>query len=410
MNTAAPYIPFSLWLLAAACLILLLLIIFGYHLYQRSRMVAMLGDSASLGALAAKKDALEADVSTLRQWMMDQKSERLKLEAERHDQELLRSELAHLKRTMADRKKEEETLTAANAEADVMLGRRKTALSRLDAEIASLEQQRQELGPLEKYVQELRLEIDNGKIRLAHMAEQELKVDVLQHQAQLLEDELDELRKTLAPMRLEKQKLRQFIDQARHAATVKNEQILEQRQHHATLLRTIDELEARKRALVPEIDHLQIERDARASALASFEEQSMRRREELETGHAATLATLEEQKQQVQENLANERALLADQLAALRQDHRDEIARLNGEKTALQMELANLADKRREFETDLTMLAARRALWEQEMGKIKPRTGSKFSRKTHAKVQAHPGTSRRLQKRANHPVQIFSKG
>lgn len=370
MSDAVPYLPFSLWLIASACLLLLLIVIFGYHLYQRSRIRALVGDSASVGALAARKEALEADVRALRQWLAEQQTERLKMEAERHSQEMCRADLARMNRILEDRRREGEALSQRVAEIDLMLARRKNALTHLDAEITSLEQQRRDLGPLEKYTQELRLEIDSGKIRLAQMAEQELRAEALQHKAQQLEDEIEEMRKTLEPMRHEKQKLRQFIEQARHAATVKNEQLLEQKQALRGLQRARDELLLARQTLQPEIERLQAEHTAKSADLAMLEDNLRQERQEKEASHARAIASLEKA-------LQSRREEAADAVAEMRQ----ELQHVKGE-------LAALLEQKRGLEGELMAMAARKALWESELAATRPKPARRQRPVAHARAAA----------------------
>lgn len=306
-----PFLPAALWLIASGCMILLMLVIFGYHVYQRGRLRALARDSASMAELAAHKDSLAAEVAEMRQWLAAHRGERLKLEAERHQQELARADMARLEETIAEKKREGQAIMTRMADLDLAFARRRQFHARLEGEIRALEAQREELEPMEKYVQELRLELDQGKMRLAQLAQEEVRAQSLQVQAQLLKREIAELRQALAPLREEREKLRHFVDQARHASAVKNEQLLEQKremrayeQQNAELAQknaelTVAAADAQKRrgelaATLAELDEAVAARQRKGEDLrqAVFAEQTqldilMQRREEKETEVAA---------------------------------------------------------------------------------------------------------------------------
>lgn len=242
-----PVLPGVLWLGAAALLLLLLLVIFGYHLYQRSRLTAIVGDHATAGELAAKKEQLEADVIALRATLLAQKDELQKLEAERHSQELMRVDLAQLERKLEERKRESASSLKHAAELDLLVARKRNLLSRLEAEIKTLEERRKSLESVRQEMNNLEAGLEQGKIRLGIMAEQEIRCAAMKRQADNLADEQEALRVELGPLREEKQKLHQFIMQARQAAAVKNEQILEQNAHMRQLELAVADLETQLR-------------------------------------------------------------------------------------------------------------------------------------------------------------------
>lgn len=263
MTEFAPYLPAGLWVAASSCLVLLLLIVFGYHLYQRSRMKALAADSLTVGQLAARRDALAAEAAQLRQWLQEQKPEALKMEAERHQQELCRVDLAMLQKEIDEKRQQRDRLTRQIAELDMQVVRRRQIHTRLEAEIRMLEEQREELAPMEKYAGELRMELEKGKLRLGQMAQEEVRTQALQTRAQVLRQEIGELTAELEPLRQEQIRLRQFIDQARHAVAVKNEQLLEQKrqlkqigQGNADMARRTNHLEAAARTAQERYDGL----------------------------------------------------------------------------------------------------------------------------------------------------------
>lgn len=324
-----PYLSSALWFGAAACLILLLLVIFGYHLYQRSRFKAITTDGASVARLAARKEALQADVAELRDWLASHKAEQQKLEAERHKQELARVDLAQLEQQLVVKRNETQHMLARVAELDIVLEKRRQFHARLDAEIKSLEEQRQELAPMEKYAQDLRLELDQGRVRLAQIAQEEIRAQSLQTQAQVLRQELRELAQEIGPLREERAKLRQFIEQARQATAVKNEQLQDQKQQIRSLETRISTLELQKNSL----------ESTAATARSQCDEIQARlndlNQERLSLEKQAAECRLAAQSEQVQLEMLLQR----------REEHSSDVAALSARKALLERELELLREK-----------------------------------------------------------------
>lgn len=266
-----PFLPTALWFLAAGCLVLLMFVIFGYHLYQRSRIRALTEDTGNIATLAARKESLEAEVKELRAWLGSQRAEKEKLEAERHQQELARVELAQLEKRLEDKRNESTALVARVADLDIGFEKRRQLHARLDAEIRSLEEQRSELVPMEKYAQELRLELDQGRARLAQMAQEEIRTQSLQTQTEILRREITGLKEELEPLREEKLRLHQYIEQARHSAAVKNEQLLEQKKEQRVLETTNADLAKKHETLEAEVAKMNEAKEAAIAELANLE-------------------------------------------------------------------------------------------------------------------------------------------
>lgn len=317
-----PFLPAALWVIAAGCLILLIIVVFGYHIYQRGRLRALAGDAASIASLVARKETLEADVAEMRQWLSSHKSERLKLEAERRQQELARAEMARLEKRIAERKEEGQAIMTRMAELDIACARRRQFQTKLEAEIRSLEAQREELAPMERYVQELRVEVDQGKMRLAQLAQEEIRAQALQTQAQMLKREIAELRDSLAPLREEREKLRQFVEQARHASAVKNEQLLDQRRKMRSYEQQNAELAKKNGELAADVEDILKRHEEAVSALAEMKNNLAARQREGEDLRNAVFAeqTRLEILMQRREEKETEVAALASRKAAMEQD------------------------------------------------------------------------------------------
>lgn len=329
-----PVLPGILWILAAGFLVLLLLVVFGYHVYQRSRFQALAAEAGDMNRLYAHKERLEAEANETRALLASQKAELLQLEADRHKQELLRADLAHLELILERMKKDRESSLKASTDLDLQLVKKRNLLSRLEAEVKSLEDYRAELGPLDRSVQELRLELEQGKIKAALLAEQELKTATLQQEAYSLERKIEEISMQLTPLQGEKERLHQYIQQARHAATVKNERILEQNKEIRNLENGIAELRRETAELEPLTANL---RDEYEATTKEFTEQKSQ--------HEAAIAALGAQERELKaciSNLREEAATVRNQLERLAESKESlggELERLAARKAALELAL-----------------------------------------------------------------------
>lgn len=159
-----PFLPVGLWLLATAFSILIVLIIFGIHIYQTQRFKQAGIVFRNLAAeLVSRKEQLQIDVTELRNWITNQKDEIARLMSEREEQERLRGELARLQHECAT---EEDRLIEFRKEAGELENQRyilTQAVDKLSVEIEELKLQRQELEDLQGQIIGARAELDIAK-------------------------------------------------------------------------------------------------------------------------------------------------------------------------------------------------------------------------------------------------------
>ncbi len=99
-------IPSFLWVLASATVIVIMLLSVSFSLFFRKRLQAMNPLNKNIGDLVNRKQLLEADIDTIKEWIADKNVELEKLKAEREEQELIRAELQRLEQETS--KKEED--------------------------------------------------------------------------------------------------------------------------------------------------------------------------------------------------------------------------------------------------------------------------------------------------------------
>lgn len=333
-----PVFPAVLWLIAACFLICLLLVIFGYHLYQRSRLAALAQDASGVASLAARKERLEAEIAEGRDRLAAQRKELERLDGDRRNQELLRADLANIERAIENRKREGESGLKFAADLDARIVRKRHLLARLEAEIKSLEETRKELEPLEKSAQELRFEIEQGKIRTALLAEQELKTATLQQEAYSLERRLEDLRIQIDPLQQEKDRLRQYIQQARHAASIKNEQILEQNAQLRNLEESVADLKKEHEDRAGKLEALKKE-EAEAEI---YLEDLNKRHDDLMERKRADLDSMQARIDGLVEKVDAEQQELR-MMQARNEDERLAYERMEARRAALEIEIAKMA-------------------------------------------------------------------
>lgn len=351
-----PLMPGMVWILACGIAILLLFIIFGYHMYERNRLKAMLGDSQSIGELAARKETLAQELQELKNSVALQKGELLKLEADRRQQELFRVELGNLQTRLAEKTREHNLALETFATLEAQVAKGKQTLGRLNGEIKALEQQKLEFEPMERSLQDMRIELDKGNVRLAQLAEQELKVGALMHQARGLAREIEDLTHTLEPMRHEKNRLRMFVDQARQAAAVKNEQLMEQKQQLKTLERHKSNLAAQIGELEQNLESLQHRHKEKSEALRELEQACDQQAEKNDAARETLLAELEEMRRQKQS-----------MWESVNEENQKRLSVLLSQIQTAQSQLEHLRMRRNECVAEIAALSGRAEVMKREM-------------------------------------------
>jgi len=160
---SVPFLPAGLWLLATASSILIVLIIFGMHIYQRRRFERALIDSRGVAELATRKEQLQADVTELRTWISSQTAELARLTTEREEQERLRGELSRLQNECAT---EDQRLSEFRKEAGALENQRyilTQAVDKLTADVENLKSQSQTLEDLQSQITGAQAELEAAK-------------------------------------------------------------------------------------------------------------------------------------------------------------------------------------------------------------------------------------------------------
>ena len=98
MDILIPFVPTSAWLFATAISIAILLIVLMLYLFNYRRISQITDLGGSVADLVAKKELIESDYEAIRNHIIVQKEELLRIDGERKEQETLRLELDKLTR------------------------------------------------------------------------------------------------------------------------------------------------------------------------------------------------------------------------------------------------------------------------------------------------------------------------
>ncbi len=189
-----PFLPAGVWLLAMALMLLLIFVLFGYHIYQRSRMKAMQVDAADVATLASRKQTLQADVDALRQWMVDQKVELERIKIEREEQEHLRADLNNLEQKCAAKEQENQSLRNEVGELENRRHLLGLSMEKLKKEIGDLEGKREEAQQLNKQLNVIQQQVEEAQKTAQKIGELEAKLTGLNIEKTSLDDKLNKLK------------------------------------------------------------------------------------------------------------------------------------------------------------------------------------------------------------------------
>ncbi len=260
-------LPVGLWLIASALLIVIVLAVFGYHLYQRRRMVDLGVDGANFAALASQRELLQADVDALRTWIEEQKNELTELAKEREEQQIVRASLVQIEQDLAAKRQELNDMTSGLlekvAQIELQLKEKQLQFDFLNKEISDLKLQKGELQNLGQEIERLKnerilIDTELAKLRQEASLERELlaklrsEVNTLHTEKINLVSEIKELEdkaEKIQPLKEKFEKVKDTIAELVQEKLIKQEMLL-------TLEHSITSLKAQEESLKREIEKL----------------------------------------------------------------------------------------------------------------------------------------------------------
>lgn len=304
-GVSTPYLPVSLWILAGAMTILILLAAFGFYIFWRRWAADLTETGEGVASLAARKQILEKDVEALREWIEVRKAELERLVAEREEQERLRAVLADLENQCAVKNQENQGLRNEVGELENQRHQLAQTLEKIQNEIGDLEKKRAEAQSLDSQLVELRSHLEEARQTIRNLAELEVKLNHLSNEKASLERTIEELRGNAESARNETTRLKRETGEARIEAEQISRELREARREKAELAVIIDTLRQEQRALENSAERFEQKiEDLRASSNSAQEEAerhkqlAQRAKDEVERT-ARELATSQKERQRV---------------------------------------------------------------------------------------------------------------
>jgi hypothetical protein len=328
-GVSIPYLPVSLWILAGAMTILILLAAFGFYIYWRRWAADLTETGEGVASLAARKQILEKDVEALREWIEVRKAELERLVAEREEQERLRAVLADLEHQCAVKNQENQDLRNEVGELENQRHQVTQALEKMQREIGDLELKRAEAQSLDSQLAELRSRLEEARQTIRNLAELEVKLNSLSNEKVSLERAIEELRAIAESARAETNRLNRDAGEARIEAEKIKRELGEARREKAELAVIIDTLHQEQRALEHSAERFE-------QKIEDFKASSKNAQGEAERHSQLARKAMDEAERAGRELAASQKE---------RQRVAMEVSELNARKAVLQQEVLRLEGK-----------------------------------------------------------------
>ena len=156
----------GLWILATALSVLVLIVVFGFYIYQKRRFEAGIKDFEGVVSLAAQKDLLQAGKDELTEWIQNQKAEVERLTGEREEQERLRADLQRLEQECAVKDEGNQALRNEVGELENQRHVLSQALERLKKEIEDAKEQQKDAQTIGEDVTKIEGQLKRLHIKL----------------------------------------------------------------------------------------------------------------------------------------------------------------------------------------------------------------------------------------------------
>ncbi len=277
-----PFLPSSLWILAGAMTILILLVTFGLYVYWRRWAIDLTETGSDVASLKAKRLSLERDVEALREWITTSKSELERLGAEREDQERLRAVLANLEQQIAIKNQENQTLRNEVGELENQRHHLTQTLDRIQREIGDLEAKRAEKEAMESLLAQLRPQLEEARKTVQNLAAMRAMQNVLAGEKEALERAIESLRSATESARTDADRLRNDAAQARIQFEQIERELNGARKERAELDVIIDTLRQERQALENSVERLEDKLDPLKQEIEDLNESAREAQKEAE--------------------------------------------------------------------------------------------------------------------------------
>ena len=179
----AAYIGPSLWIFSTGISLIILFLLAAIYFWYKARLRAIIGDGKDVADLAQRKELLQSEIERCDEWIKTSREELLRLDAERKQQEELRTELANLQGQVAQNQQKTDDLSResqAIQSAVIALTQDKDALVKekdsLQGQIQQLktdvERDTKESARVSEALQKVKEELDQNTLRQKEAREQ----------------------------------------------------------------------------------------------------------------------------------------------------------------------------------------------------------------------------------------------
>jgi len=226
-------LPTTLWIIAAATSIMIVLLAVLMHLFYRKRMEAMEPLNVDVGDLINQKQQLEADIDAIKDWIANQKDELLRLEAERKEQEIIRAEIQRLEQEATqkdeDNKKLRDEVGSLENQRHMLvqsmekMGQEKSSIKKDIGEFGKeAKESRKALKEIDKELEKFRKEEDRLK---AAIDQAKGKIDELETDKNSLESQIKTKKESIKDLGKERDELKKDIEQKQHDKENREEEL-----------------------------------------------------------------------------------------------------------------------------------------------------------------------------------------
>jgi len=283
-GVSVPYLPTSLWILAGAMIILVLLAALGFYIYLQKWAAEIGGTGANIASLMARKVILDKDVEALRRWIEDQKAELALMTEEQEKQRHLRADLADLEHQCAVKNQENQglrnevgelenqrhNLSQTNERLQREIEENNQILERTKLDIRASEAKILEAQAIESRLAELRPKLEQTIRELTVL---ETKFDSLSNEKVFLERLVDDLRTDTELARAEFARFKSEAAKARAEFEQIEPELARARKEKAESEVIIDTLRHEQNALENDIERKQQRIDSLSATLQTLVEE-----------------------------------------------------------------------------------------------------------------------------------------
>ena len=263
-------IPTSLWALAAATVIMLMLITLFMNLYYRKQREAMSPLNRDIGDLVNKKQQLETDIDSIKEWIAVQNDELVRLKAEREEQELVRAELQRLEQEASQKEEDNKTLRdevgALENQRHILV----QSMEKTEAEKSTLEKELKDISKdRDKAVEEFKktqekIEKDKEAVE-AELKDAQKKIEAAEKQEKTVLESIEKAEEKIKDLEKDLKEIKAEIKTAEKTLR-ELEQNIDSKQRD---INDLERVKSEKEREVSSLEDRKIDLDARVETLSS---------------------------------------------------------------------------------------------------------------------------------------------